>query len=67
MNMVAASKFRTSQTRMESFRPYAMKFMEVLSSLAVRVSRMHTRSLQPEKQKNKSGLHELRQGTLWRI
>lgn len=38
MNMVAASKFRTSQTRMESFRPYAMKFMEVLSSLAVRVS-----------------------------
>jgi len=38
MNMVAASKFRASQTRMESFRPYAMKFMEVLSSLALRVN-----------------------------
>ncbi|SEM28137.1 ATP synthase F1 subcomplex gamma subunit [Syntrophus gentianae] len=38
MNMVAASKFRSAQTRMESFRPYAMKFMDVLSSLALRVS-----------------------------
>lgn len=38
MNMVAASKFRTAQTRMESFRPYAMKFMDVLSSLALRVN-----------------------------
>ena len=37
MNMVAASKFRTAQMRMENFRPYAGKFMEVLNSLALRV------------------------------
>lgn len=38
MNMVAASKFKTAQTRMENFRPYAGKFMDVLNSLALRVS-----------------------------
>ena len=37
MNMVAASKFKAAQTRMENFRPYAVKFMEVLNSLALRV------------------------------
>jgi F-type H+-transporting ATPase subunit gamma len=37
MNMVAASKLKAAQLRMENFRPYAMKFMEVLSSLAPRV------------------------------
>lgn len=37
MNMVAASKFKSSQTRMENFRPYAGKFMDVLNSLALRV------------------------------
>jgi F-type H+-transporting ATPase subunit gamma len=37
MNMVAASKFKASQVRMENFRPYALKFMEVLNSLALRV------------------------------
>src|SRR5512137_1720731 len=37
MNMVAASKFKAAQTRMENFRPYAMKFMEVLNSVALRV------------------------------
>jgi F-type H+-transporting ATPase subunit gamma len=37
MNMVAASKFKAAQTRMQNFRPYAVKFMEVLSSLALRV------------------------------
>jgi F-type H+-transporting ATPase subunit gamma len=37
MNMVAASKFKAAQMRMENFRPYAMKFMEVLNSLALRV------------------------------
>jgi F-type H+-transporting ATPase subunit gamma len=37
MNMVAASKFKAAQTRMENFRSYAVKFMEVLSSLALRV------------------------------
>jgi F-type H+-transporting ATPase subunit gamma len=37
MNMVAASKFKAAQMRMENFRPYALKFMEVLNSLALRV------------------------------
>ncbi|HBH87432.1 MAG TPA: ATP F0F1 synthase subunit gamma, partial [Syntrophaceae bacterium] len=37
MNMVAASKLKSAQLRMENFRPYAIKFMEVLSSLALRV------------------------------
>jgi F-type H+-transporting ATPase subunit gamma len=37
MNMVAASKLRSAQSRMESFRPYAIKFMDVLKSLALRV------------------------------
>jgi F-type H+-transporting ATPase subunit gamma len=42
MNMVAASKFKAAQMRMENFRPYAVKFMEVLNSLALRVdSRTH--------------------------
>ena len=34
MNMVAAAKLRTTQGRMESFRPYAGKFAEVLGNLA---------------------------------
>lgn len=37
MNMVAASKFKAAQTRMENFRPYAMKLMEVLDDLALRI------------------------------
>jgi len=37
MNMVAASKFKAAQTRMENFRPYAAKFLEVLTGLALRV------------------------------
>jgi len=37
MNMVAASKFKSAQLKMENFRPYAGKFMEVLNSLALRV------------------------------
>ena len=40
MNMVAASKFKASQLRMENFRPYAGKFMDVLNSLALRVESM---------------------------
>jgi F-type H+-transporting ATPase subunit gamma len=35
--MVAASKLKSAQMRMENFRPYAIKFMDVLSSLALRV------------------------------
>ncbi len=40
MNMVAASKFKSSQVKMENFRPYAGKFMDVLTSLALRVESM---------------------------
>ncbi len=40
MNMVAASKFKSSQVKMENFRPYAGKFMDVLNSLALRVESM---------------------------
>jgi F-type H+-transporting ATPase subunit gamma len=40
MNMVAASKFKAAQLRMENFRPYASKFMDVLNSLALRVESM---------------------------
>jgi F-type H+-transporting ATPase subunit gamma len=36
MNMVAASRLRGAQTKMEAFRPYAGKFAEVLGSLAQR-------------------------------
>jgi F-type H+-transporting ATPase subunit gamma len=42
MNMVAASKLKSAQVRMENFRPYAEKFMEVLNSVALRVNpKMH--------------------------
>lgn len=37
MNMVAASRLRGAQEKMEAFRPYANKFAEVLGSLAERV------------------------------
>ncbi len=40
MNMVAASKFKAAQLRMENFRPYAGKFMDVLNSVALRVDSM---------------------------
>jgi F-type H+-transporting ATPase subunit gamma len=40
MNMVAASKFKSAQMKMENFRPYAGKFMDVLNSLALRVESM---------------------------
>jgi len=37
MNMVAAAKFKSSQVRMENFRPYAIKLMDVINSLSLRV------------------------------
>jgi len=37
MNMVAASKLKAAQVKMENFRPYAGKLMEVFSSLSGRV------------------------------
>ena len=49
MNMVAASKLRGAQTKMENFRPYAAKFGEVMGSLASRVdSDIHPLLVQPE-------------------
>jgi F-type H+-transporting ATPase subunit gamma len=37
MNMVAAAKLRGAQVRMENFRPYAGKFLEVINNLAPRI------------------------------
>jgi F-type H+-transporting ATPase subunit gamma len=37
MNMVAASKLRGAQNRMENFRPYAGKFLEVINNLSSRI------------------------------
>ncbi len=37
MNMVAAAKLRTTQGKLESFEPYALKFAEVLGNLAGRI------------------------------
>ncbi|MBN1102688.1 MAG: ATP synthase F1 subunit gamma [Deltaproteobacteria bacterium] len=37
MNMVAASKLRTTQVKMENFAPYAKKFFEVLQNLSSRI------------------------------
>jgi F-type H+-transporting ATPase subunit gamma len=37
MNMVAAAKLKSAQSKMENFRPYAEKFMDVLNSVALRV------------------------------
>jgi len=38
MNMVAASKLKAAQLKMENFRPYADKIMDVFDSLASRVT-----------------------------
>ncbi len=37
MNMVAAAKLRGAQMRMENFRPYASKFLEVINNLSSRI------------------------------
>jgi F-type H+-transporting ATPase subunit gamma len=37
MNMVAAAKLRGAQIRMENYRPYAEKFLEVINNLSTRV------------------------------
>ena len=39
MNMVAASRLRNNQGKMENFEPYAAKFAEVLSNLASRIDK----------------------------
>jgi F-type H+-transporting ATPase subunit gamma len=38
MNMVAASRLRSTQTKMENFAPYARKFSEVLGNLAGQIN-----------------------------
>lgn len=53
MNMVAASRLRGAQRRMNAFRPYAKKFGEVLGSLAERTGEAVSPLLVPrEKVKN---------------
>jgi len=39
MNMVAASKLRSTQTRMQNFTPYAAKFHRLLGHLSTRIDR----------------------------
>ncbi len=49
MNMVAASKLRGAQTRMENFRPYASKYADLMSNLAQRIEPdIHPFLVQPE-------------------
>ena len=68
MNMVAASKFKAAQMRMENFRPYAVKFMEVLNSLALRVDASQPSPARgPGTEADPRDLHDIRPGTLRRI
>lgn len=48
MNMVATSKLRGAQTSMDSFRPYADKFAEVLGSLAAKAGKETSPLLVPK-------------------
>jgi F-type H+-transporting ATPase subunit gamma len=58
MNMVAASRLRTTQGKMENFAPYARKFSEVLQNLASRVDAEAQPLLVPrEKVKTAALLH----------
>jgi F-type H+-transporting ATPase subunit gamma len=54
MNMVAASRLRGAQTKMEAFRPYAGKFAEVLGSLAGRAGEEANPLLVPRENVKKS-------------
>ena len=68
MNMVAASKFKAAQLRMENFRPYAGKFMDVLNSLALRVESMTSSSLAVrDPKKNSCYLYDFRSRPLRRF
>ncbi len=68
MNMVAASKFKASQTRMENFRPYALKFMDVLNSLALACGTgCPSASGRAGAEKNMGDLHDLRPRSLRRV
>lgn len=47
MNMVAASKLRGAQQKMEDFRPYALKFAEVIGNIAARTEPTDNPLLRP--------------------
>lgn len=53
MNMVATSRLRGAQDNMESFRPYADKFAEVLGSLAEKAGNEASPLLMPHEEVNK--------------
>jgi F-type H+-transporting ATPase subunit gamma len=58
MNMVAASRLRTTQAKMENFAPYARKFSEVLANLSSRVEpEIHPLLVKREKVSNVELLH----------
>ena len=68
MNMVAASKFKSAQLKMENFRPYAGKFMDVLNSLALRVESMTSSfTCRARSQENSCYLHDFRSWPLRRF
>ncbi|PIE75241.1 MAG: ATP synthase F1 subunit gamma [Deltaproteobacteria bacterium] len=50
MNMVAASRLRGSQRRIDAFRPYAEKYAEVLGSLAEKAVDIPSRLLEPREE-----------------
>ncbi|MCB9480237.1 MAG: ATP synthase F1 subunit gamma [Desulfobacteraceae bacterium] len=47
MNMVAASRLRGSQRKIDAFRPYAEKYTEVLKSLAEKATNISSKLLEP--------------------
>lgn len=47
MNMVAASRLRGSQRKIDAFRPYAEKYAEVLASLAAKATNISSKLLEP--------------------
>ncbi len=53
MNMVAASRLRGAQGRMEAFRPYARKFAEVLGSLSEKAGEEASPLLMPREEVKK--------------
>jgi F-type H+-transporting ATPase subunit gamma len=50
MNMVAASRLRGSQRRIDAFRPYAEKYAEVLGSLAEKATNISSKLLEPREE-----------------
>lgn len=50
MNMVAASRLKGSQKRINSFRPYAEKYAEVLGSLAEKATDISSKLLEPREE-----------------